>query len=260
MKNKPPGASPLTLLRTGKAASSALTFPVWQWKQREPDLRPCMGGRDGDKPQTGLPAQKVMNLKAREGKENLRAKVPQHHPHPVFKKKKRQLDSEVIRRGKREKEKEKRIQPRAGEHPEWNHEAVCPEQWHPPCLLPALLIEGALGLTGKSSHTQHLCCRPDNRELLREFLIVANTAASARAPALSAQAGCLRVSSQDTPYSVPDLYLPAHGPRQKPKPNYRLFPLSPPPQVSLGCHSSYILSPCQRSLGILSGLSEGASE
>lgn len=88
MKNKPPGASPLTLLRTGKAASSALTFPVWQWKQREPDLRPCMGGRDGDKPQTGLPAQKVMNLKAREGKENLRAKVPQHHPHPVFKKKK----------------------------------------------------------------------------------------------------------------------------------------------------------------------------
>lgn len=78
---------------------------MWQWKQREPDLRPCTGGRDGDKPQTGLPAQKVMNLKAREGKENLRVKLLQHHPHSVFKKK-RQLDSEVIRRGKREKEKD----------------------------------------------------------------------------------------------------------------------------------------------------------
>lgn len=148
--------------------------PMWQWKQREPDLRPCTGGRDGDKPQTGLPAQKVMNLKAREGKENLRVKLLQHHPHSVFKKKK---GSWILKLSGEAKERKKRIQPRAGEHPEWNHDSVCPEQWHPPCLLPART-------SPEPSRTQHLCCRPDNRELLREFLIVANTAASARAPGL----------------------------------------------------------------------------
>lgn len=96
------------------------------------------------------------------------------------------------------------------------------------------------GIPPEPSYTQHLCCRPGNRELLRWWSPTHLHLPSAPGLISTGRVPASRFTGHT--FSIPDLYLPAHGPRQKPKPNYCLFPLSPPPQVNLGSVTALIFS------------------
>lgn len=110
----------------------------------------------------------------------------------------------------------------------------------PPSRSPLLRVHSVWTETPPPrSHIQPLCYGPECTKLLHGLLIFTDKPASAPRSTLSVRLRRVHASSQHPLDSTPDLYLPAHSPRQKPKPNYCLFPLSRPPHH----RSAWALSP-----------------
>lgn len=126
-------------------------------------------------------------------------------------------------------------------------------------------LQSAPCLTGPS-HIPYLSCDgPECTQLPHGFSIFTNKPAPAQCPRpYQCGSGGRCASSRDPLHSIPDLYLPVHSSRQKPKPNYCLFPLSPSSRVRPGALSPLsciaTTSPCHWSLRTLSGLSGQASQ